>query len=764
MTRRSSLALTLSTALGVALASLAARGEPDERSPATLLFERHCLECHSGEEPDGALDLSQAARLDSSTWTTLWAKVSGGSMPPKDHRGSRPSGDEIASLGSWLALQGIVTAPPLPLAGAGLRCLTRAEYERCVADLLDVRSRPARDWPNDEVADGFDTSTAAGGISPAFFRRALETAERVAEEAVLVFTPLRTRIPAGELELPQRAERLPRGYVLLVTNGRMLARINAPHAGRYTIQLRVFGDQAGPEAVRVGVYVDDVRQGTRETKARRSSPETLSFTVPLEAGARRVEVAFLNDYYRPEAPVGDRDRNFALNWIEVSGPLDRPPLPRGHARLVAEALEPEAAGSGLSWENLARVVESLATRAYRRPLTLAELARLSALTAPLRAEGASPEAGLRLALTAILASPHFLLRTDLDPLPGAGARASALSSEHLAARLSFFLWGSLPDDALRSAARAGTLRRELRRHAERLLDDPRASALVEEFGAQWLQLRRLAEASPDDVAYPNFDEGLRSAMQSETELVLEAILREDRPAHEVLDGRFTFINGRLSEHYGWGGVSGERFRRVELPPERSGVLTHASVLTLTSEPERASLVKRGKWLLEVILADPPPAPPPGADSLSAAAKARPDLPFAERLALHRTQADCRSCHARMDPLGIALERFDGTGARRRDAEQVSERGLLPDGSVIEGVAGLRTALQARRAQFLAGLGRALLIYALGRPLIASEVSEVEAIVASLGEETGLRRLVLALVESHTFTQAWSRADPTRRPL
>jgi PAS domain-containing protein len=753
---------SLQTCLALALvgACLVGEGRPEQDPAAPSLGQRflakHCVDCHSGWEPDGNLRLDDVAAVSSKTWSEVYRRASSGSMPPDDEdEGPRPTAAEIAAFGSWLRAEGHL--PRLASVAAlgsrpALRRLTRSEYEHAVRDLLGIHSRPTRDWPRDEVADGFDTSSAAASLTPSYFQRALEAAERVAAEAILVLEPLKTRIPAKELDAKGRVYDVGGGYRKLVTSGSFGGQITVPHRGRYRIRIRVYGDQAGPDPVRVSLRVDGRRHGIKSTRSTKDKPETLQFVIPLEVGKRRFEVYFLNDYYRPQAKdPKQRDRNFSLKWVEFEGPVDRPPLPPGHKRLLGDAKR-------LTWEGLPEILGRLATRAYRRPAKAGEVARLTKLAASARARREPPEVGLRLGLTAILASPHFLLRSDLDPGPSAGTVPRRLEQRALASRLSFFLWGSLPDRELAQAAQEGTLERDYLTQVKRLLDDPRSSSLVEDFGRQWLQLSRLEEATPDALAFPDFDEALRSAMATETELVLEAILREDRPAHEVIDGRFTFVNGRLAKHYGWSGVEGARFRRVSLPPGRSGVLTHASVLTLTSEPERASLVKRGKWLLEVILADPPPPPPPGVDSLGPEAKARPDLPFAKRLELHRRRADCRSCHSRMDPLGVSLERYSGTGALRRDADLVNSKGKLPDGRVLDGVPGLRKALGERRGAFLRGLSRALLTYGLGRPLALEEREEVRILVKRLGEGVGLRRLVLELVQTRAFRQGWQRKE------
>lgn len=747
---RSTLAIGVLAAL-----ALLTRGAPaPPPSVGQRFLAKHCAECHSGPEPDGNLVLSDAAQVSSVTWREAYRKISLGSMPPDDHEGPRPEKAQIAALGSWLRAEGLLREQASSEGSQpALRRLTRAEYEHAVRDLVGVHSRPTRDWPRDEVANGFDTSSAAASLTPSYFQRALEAAEHVAIEAIQVLKPLKRRVSAANMTLKGRGHDTGNGFRKLSTSGSFETTLEVPHKGRYRVRIRAYGDQAGPDPVRISLRVDGRRHGIKATRATRAKPQTIQYVIPLDVGKRVLSVIFLNDYYRPQAKdPSQRDRNLALAWIEVEGPVNPPPLPVGHRRVLGGA-------KTLSWKALPEILGRIATRAYRRPVRPAELARLTRVLEGPRSRKEAPEAGLRLGLTAILASPNFLLRSDLDPGPGQNVAKRRLPQRELASRLSFFLWGSIPDESLAAAAGAGTLERDLATQAQRLVDDPRASSLVEDFGRQWLQLPRLEEATPDPLAYPDFDEPLRAAMSVETELVLEAILRENRPAHEVIDGQFTFLNGRLAKHYGWGAVSGARFRRVALPVGRSGILTHASVLTLTSEPQRASLVKRGKWLLDVILDDPPPPPPPEVGSLAAAAKDRPDLSFAKRLELHRSRADCRSCHSRMDPLGMSLERYSGVGALRRDAALVNAKGKLPDGRILDGVPGLRRALAQRRGPFLRGLSRALLRYALGRPLARIERDEVRKLIARLGEKVGLRRLIVELVQTRAFRQGWRREEP-----
>jgi hypothetical protein len=392
-------------------------------------------------------------------------------------------------------------------------------------------------------------------------------------------------------------------------------------------------------------------------------------------------------------------------------------------------------------------LRAFADRAYRRPVTHAEMYRLMRFVEAALNGAEEADAGLKLAVKAVLVSPHFLFRIEADP-------DRPTSDFGLATRLSYFLWSSMPDEELFRLAAGGQLRdaRTLVRQVRRMLRDPRSRALAENFGGQWLQTRALAQSAPDPALFSRFDDELRAAMQGETEHFIDFLIREDRSVLEVLTADFTFVNERLARHYGIPGVRGEEFRRVPLAgTPRAGVLTHAGVLTVTSGPTRTSPVKRGKWMLENVLGTPVPSPPPGVDDLKVqGAKA---LTLRERLEQHRSRVGCASCHARMDPLGYGLENFDAVGAwRDRDGETpIDPSGTLPDGQRFRGVAELRAILTEQPERFARCLTEKLLVYSLGRGLTPADRPAVNRIVRHAGRN-GYRfsSLVIALVRSDPF--------------
>ncbi|HXG11208.1 MAG TPA: DUF1592 domain-containing protein [Gemmataceae bacterium] len=418
-------------------------------------------------------------------------------------------------------------------------------------------------------------------------------------------------------------------------------------------------------------------------------------------------------------------------------------------------------GPDLSEEDCARkILEHFATRAYRRPATPEEVARLMRLFDLARRDGDGFPTGLRLPLQAVLVSPHFLFRVEMDPRP-ANPRAPidpntvrVLNDYEVATRLSYFLWSSMPDDELFNHAQNGTLRKDgnLEAQVRRMLKDPKAKALVENFAGQWLQIRNLKTVQPDPGTFPTFDEALRAAMQKETELFFEAVMKEDRSVLDFLDADFTFVNERLAKHYGIAGVKGDEFRWVALTGgPRGGVLTQASILTITSNPTRTSPVKRGKWILENILGTPPPPPPPDVPELEDDKELTGSL--RQRMEQHRVNPICASCHQRMDPLGFGLENFDGIGAwREKDGKfPIDPSGVLPGGEKFDGPAGLKAVLKAKKEDFCRCLAEKMLTYALGRGLEYYDKCAVDDIVAALVKnDYRFSSLVLAVVQSDPF--------------
>jgi hypothetical protein len=435
---------------------------------------------------------------------------------------------------------------------------------------------------------------------------------------------------------------------------------------------------------------------------------------------------------------------------------------RKQLRLSAADAPPAPTAADVELDKAYRVLRAFADRAYRRPVTHEEVTRLLRFVEAAQKNGDGVEEGLKLAQRAVLVSPHFLFKVELSGY----SAATALSDFELATRLSYFVWSSSPDEELFRLAATGAFRRgdTLSAQVRRMLRDPKCRALAEEFAPQWLQTRGLKGVTPDPARFPEFDEELRRAMLRETELFFDHIVRADRSVLEFLDADYTFANERLARHYALAGVHGDEFRRISLAETgRCGVLTQAAVLTVTSNPTRTSPVKRGKWVLENLLGAPPPAPPPGADDLKAAAHDGRPATLRQRLELHRTKPECAHCHARMDPLGFGLENFDAVGAwRDRDEGQpIDATGTLPDGRSFRGPHALRAVLKERGGDFRRCLTEKLMTYALGRGLTLADRCAVDRVVRELSQSDRFSALVLAIVQSEPFQKRGRASEGDR---
>jgi Protein of unknown function (DUF1592)/Protein of unknown function (DUF1588)/Protein of unknown function (DUF1587)/Protein of unknown function (DUF1585)/Protein of unknown function (DUF1595)/Planctomycete cytochrome C len=407
-------------------------------------------------------------------------------------------------------------------------------------------------------------------------------------------------------------------------------------------------------------------------------------------------------------------------------------------------------------DDVRKVLQTFATRAYRRPATDDEVKRLQRLVETVERNGDNVTDGIKLALQAVLVSPHFLFRVEIDREPNNPEVVHPISEYELASRLSYFLWSSMPDDELFKLAREKTLRQPtvLEAQVKRMLQDSRSRALTENFASQWLQTRNLKGFTPDPAQFPSFDEALRAAMLKETELFFEHVVREDRGIVEFLDAKYTFVNERLARHYGIEGVKGLEFQKVTLKgDQRGGILTQAGILTITSNPTRTSPVKRGKWILDNILGTPPPPPPAGVEELKEGKQAELTGSLRQRMEQHRANPMCATCHQRMDPLGFGFENFDAIGAwRGRDGKHaIDPSGVLPGGQAFKGPAELRSILKGRQDAFARCLTEKLLTFALGRGMERSDRCYTEEIAQNVAR-TGYKfsSLVLEIVKSEPF--------------
>jgi len=452
------------------------------------------------------------------------------------------------------------------------------------------------------------------------------------------------------------------------------------------------------------------------------------------AGARAGVPAFGRFAGPVLSPTGKP--TLGVTYFELEGPLaptlDR--MPESYRRVMvalpsATVTKPQAAE---------KVIRTFATRAYRRPVRDDEVAQLMALWSKADSDGRSFDQSVDLVLQAVMVSPSFLFRMESEPLPGEKDGVHTLNEYELATRLSYFLWSSMPDDELFALAAKGQLRKNLDAQVHRMLKDPKSSALVENFAGQWLQLRSMQNVTPDAKRFPNFDESLRDAMTKETQLFFNAIVQEDRDVMDFVDADFTYVNERLAKHYGLTGVTGEEFRRVTLPKDqRGGILTQASVLTITSYPGRTSPVQRGKWVLENLLDAAPPPPPPNVPALAEGDKAELTGTLRQRMEQHRKDPKCAACHERMDGIGFALENFDAIGEWRTtdiNNEKIDPAGTLPGGKTFSGPLELREIIKAQSDEFCRCVAGKMMTFALGRGLESYDRRTTDAIAAAMKQQ------------------------------
>ena len=631
------------------------------------------------------------------------------------------------------------------------RRLNRNEYRNTVRDLVGVDYDSHGAFPNDESGYGFDNIGDVLSLPPMLLEKYLAAAEEIAQRVIVTEDPALKRvqrIPAARFTTQGDAVSTVEEEVWgFFREGEIVTDHEFPAKGPYRLRLRSYGEQAGPELPRISVRLDGREILARPIRAQAERPEAFEIPIEVEAGKHRLGVAYLNNFN------SDGDRNLYLSSFEVVGPLDVAPeeYPETHRRIL-----PQRAPVGGELGYAKEVLGRLTTRAYRRPATDAEVGRLVKLVDVVLRDGGRFEEGIQLALQAVLVSPYFLYRWEVDPERLTAGQGRDLNSFEIASRLSYFVWSSMPDDTLLALAQRGDLtRRDVREsQVRRMLADPRSAALVRNFGGQWLQIRNLDQAEPDATLFPKWDPALRDAMRRETEMFLEALFREDRKITDLVDADFTFVNARLAEHYGISGVEGEEFRRVTLSPDsgRGGVLTMGSVLTITSVPTRTAPVLRGKWILEQILGTPPPPPPPNVPAIEEGAEASKNATFRQRLELHRSKAECMPCHQKMDPLGFALENFDAIGTwRTQDGPHpIDNAAELPGGRKFQGAAGLKSVLR-QHPDFPRALASKLLTYALGRGLEPGDRRAVQGLVESLAKnDFKFSALLLGVVESEPF--------------
>jgi hypothetical protein len=734
------------------------------RDQVQPFLAKYCTDCHGGGEPDAKLSLDKFTDVATvSAQRDIWAKLrkylQSRIMPPKD--AEQPTTAESRAVINWIDthFSGVDCDLKHDPGRVTIRRLNRTEYNNTIRDLVGVDFHPADDFPADDIGYGFDHIGDVLSMPTILLEKYLAAADQIVEKAIYVHTPDKTpkqTILASKAQHQGGGPHGGSGCWQLASSGEVFTEADFPAQGEYVLRGRAFGQQAGDEVARMAFKLDDKQVYVADVAAESTAPEVYETKLIVAPGKHRFALAFINDFYDPKNPDPNRrDRNLAIEYLEVQGPLDAAPpdLPDSHKKIVY--CQPQ---DGKLHECAEKILSRFASRAFRRPATNDEVSRLVKFIDLARSQGEPFERGIQLAVEAVLVSPHFLFRIEDDPRPGEGGADAdgvhPISEYELATRLSYFLWSSMPDDELFHEAFKGRLRKNLGRQVERMLKDPKSRALADNFAMQWLQIRRLNTAAPDPKRFPGFDDELRQAMLEETRLFFTAIMQEDRSLLDLIDADFTYLNERLAKHYRIAGVTGPEFRRVKLDdPDRGGIVTQASVLTVTSNPTRTSPVKRGKWILEELLDMAPPPPPPNSGDLNDDEKVVATGSLRQRMEQHRADPNCASCHALMDPLGFGLENFDAIGAwRDRDgAFAVDASGTLPDGGSFKRPRELKVILRGKQDEFIRCLAGKMLTYALGRGLEAYDRCAVEEIAAALAKgDYKFSTLIHAIVASDPF--------------
>ena len=784
---------------------------------AREVVDQYCVTCHNQRLKTGGLVLEGVDLVEIAHRPELWEKVvrklRAGVMPPLGR--PRPERKVQEGFVSYLEamLDRAAAERPNPGRTETLHRLNRAEYRNTIRDLLALEVDVAELLPADDASYGFDNMAGVLKINQALMESYLTAARKISRLAIGGAVP----VPGSETfrastDLPQyaRNEALPLG-----TRGGMLIHYNFPQDAEYEFKVKLLcpldqqvdcdGSLAFRETHLLELTLDgervkvfDLRPrrlnmrgptgGIHATKSEDGEIEPLEIRIPVKAGPRDVGVTFIKTMPDREIVRGGFRKRLSrpfryyadamamvqpfVERVTINGPFNVVGAGDTPSRRAILTCRPTTAAEEAACAQ--SILARLARRAHRRPVTAAEVQDLFSFYAEARADGESFEAGVEAGIRVMLVVPAFLFRVEEDPDVVDATGNYRLEDLDLASRLSFFLWSSIPDEELLSLAERGRLSEPavLDQQVRRLLADPRSSAIVDNFAGQWLKLRNTVTVRPSEPLFPDFEEELRQSMRRETELFFESIMREDRSIMELLTANYSFLNERLALHYDVPGVRGSEFRRVEFPPDnpRRGLLGQASILAVTSQPNRTSPVIRGKWVMENVLGISPPPPPgdvPGLEEPDNPEK-RSDMGMRERMAAHSANPVCSSCHSVIDPIGFSLENFDAVG-RLRDVDEalrpIDASGVLPDGTKFDGFAAFQRALASQPERFVTVFTERMLTYALGRGLDFYDQPAVRTVVhGAARDDYRFASIVLGIVRSLPFQMRRAEEQETRSAL
>ncbi len=764
------------------------KGVPNFAKEGIPFLEQYCFSCHAGDQPEAGVALDSyednvSLIKNHDVWERALDMLETHQMPPESN--DQPSMEELESFVQHVdAIFEDASRNAKPDPGkVTVRRLNKVEYRNSVRDFLGVDFDPTASFPADDVGHGFDNIGDVLTMSPLLMERYLEAAEAIVTRVIILDPPKPTTNYQNTKYLLPRHDSVPDQRFRLLDPNATEPWLSGPFKAYATtlkllhdvetyFRATLYAETESEKPVHVALFI----QG--EDLEEVSSPEEIAQLVGVDPNAQlpfkileifeitsrdpkklqtirhlvsRVPNIQLAGIAMVKPEHGEPQAKLHIRSITSVGPLET--RPKSHLEILACTPDiPQV-------EQTREVLTRLLRKAYRRPPSNQEVEELAQFAESYQAGGAKWEAAIQHAIKVILCSPKFLFRLELDDLPQT-EEPRPIDEFQLASRLSYFLWSSIPDDELLELAEKNQLTASLESQVKRMLADPKANELATNFGVQWLQIQRLDTVTPDPERFPNFGPKMRADMLKETELFLESVIREDRSILDLLDADYTFLNQRLSAHYGiWKNAQGEpikgnEFQRIAFDnPTRGGILTQASVLTVTSNPNRTSPVKRGRWVLEQILGSPPPPPPPDVPELEEDHEAITGTTLRERLEQHREDPACANCHAKMDPIGFAMENYNAVGKfRTKDGEQkIDSAGQLPDGTTFDGIADLKQILVNRKKQFAQCLTEKMLTYALGRGLGFYDRPTIERIVTKLeNNDYRISVLITEIVTSDPF--------------
>jgi hypothetical protein len=736
------------------------------------LIEKYCSGCHTGSDAESGLAFNNFADAKSvfrqrRIWEKVAVRIDIGDMPPADS--PQPSPEDRKTLTSWIqsTLNDIDCGKTPNPGSVTLRRINRYEYRNSIRDLFNIDYEPALGFPGDDVGYGFDNIADVLTLPPLLMDKYLTAAEEISRKVIIASStgPVYNSPRKISQLTAESGGKFEGDRFVFSSNGKAPFEEQAPWTGRYTLELGMAGSAAEGRYPKVIISVDGkkVEELTVKTDTP-NNPEVFKIPLKLRAGKRLLELAFVNDHYIA-AKDGNpaQDTNLYIYDLRLTGQkaAERIPesaLPEIHRELVRDSV-PSATRTVA--DAAKDVMRRIASRAFRRPASDEELNRLASIVEKTVESGDSYEVGLQTALTAILVSPNFLFKVE-EPALRIGNEYPLLSDFELATRLSYFLWSSTPDRELLTLASKKQLRLPgvLAAQLDRMIRDERARDFVRNFAGQWLTLRKLESFTPNEGQFPDWNEQIRDLSRTETYYLFLYIMRENMSVLRLLDADFSFMNEKLARFYGIPGVQGDKFQLVSLKGQkRLGILTHASVLAVTSNPTRTSPVKRGKWILDNVLGTPPPPAPAGVPELD---KAELVGTLRQQLEQHRANPACASCHKQMDPLGLAMENYDAIGRWRTSdrGNPIDASGELPTGQKVRNAGDLIRLLRDQKSeQFVRTLTEKLMTYGLGRGLEYYDRCAIDQILAKASKnDYRFQELLLGIITSDPFGRKGTRDE------